>query len=64
MSGLETVDLDGLLVETQSIVLVGKELLNLVALITLELNHVTHAFGIGVVDDGAIASWGKYQYRL
>jgi hypothetical protein len=56
MPGLETVDLDGLLVETQSFVRVGKKLLNLVALVTLELNHVTHAFGVGVVDDGAIAS--------
>jgi len=53
---LEAVDFDGLLVETQAVVLVREELLDLVALITLELDHVSHALGVGVVDDGAIAS--------
>jgi hypothetical protein len=55
MSALEAVDFDGLLVETQAVVLVREELLDLVALIALELDHVAHALGVGVVDDGAIA---------
>jgi len=57
MSALETVDFDRLLVETQALVLVRQELLDLVALITLELDHVAHALGVGIVNDGAIASW-------
>ena len=57
MSALEAVDFDGLLVETQAVVLVRDELLDLVALVALELDHVAHALGVGVVDDGAIASW-------
>lgn len=56
MSTLEAVDFDGLLVETQAVVLIGEELLDLVALITLELNHLSHSLGVSVVDDGAIAS--------
>jgi hypothetical protein len=59
MSALEAVDLDGLFVETQAVVLVREELLDLVALITLELDHVSHALGVGVVNDGAIASWWR-----
>ena len=56
MQGLEAVDLDGLLVETEARVLVGEELLDLETLIALELNHLTHALGLGVTDDCAIAS--------
>lgn len=59
MSALEAVDFDGLLVETQAVVLVREELLDLVALVALELDHVAHALGIGVVDDGAIAGWWR-----
>jgi hypothetical protein len=63
MSALEAVDFDGLLVETQAVVLVGEELLDLVALITLELDHLSHSLGVGVVDDGAIASCGELLAR-
>lgn len=55
-ASLEAVDLDGLLVETQAVVLVREEFLDLVALIALELDHVSHALGVRVVNDGAIAS--------
>ena len=49
-------DLDGLLIETEARVLVGEELFDLETLITLELDHLTHALGLGVADDCAIAS--------
>ena len=49
-------DFDGLLIETQTVVFVREELLDLVALIALELNHVAHSLGVGIIDDGAIAS--------
>ena len=50
---LETVDLDGLGVKTKAFLLIGQELLDIFALITLELDHLAH---LGVGDDGAIAS--------
>jgi hypothetical protein len=50
---LETVDLDGLGIKLEALLLVGQELLDILTLISLELNHLTH---LGVVDDGAIAS--------
>jgi hypothetical protein len=52
-SGLETVDLDGLGIKLKALLLVGQELLNILALISLELDHLTH---LSVVDDRAIAS--------
>lgn len=61
---LEAVDFDGLVIETESVVLVGKELLDLVALITLELDHLSHSLGIGVVNDGAIASCDGGENKL
>lgn len=57
MSDLETVDLDGLGLQTKTIVLVDEEILDLVALIALELNHVAHALGLGFINDGAIAGY-------
>ena len=51
--GLETVDLDGLCIQAQAFLLIGQELLNILALIALELDDLTH---LGVDHDGAIAS--------
>jgi len=50
---LETMDLDGLGIKFETLFLVGEELLNILALISLELNHLSH---LSVDDDGAIAS--------
>lgn len=44
--------LDGLGIKFQALLLVGQELLNILALISLELNHLAH---LRVVDDGSIA---------
>jgi len=51
--GLETMDLDSLSIKLQAFLLVGEELLNILALISLKLNHFAH---LSVDDDGAIAS--------
>jgi hypothetical protein len=45
------VDLDGLGVELQT-VLAGKEILEILALVALELDHLAH---LSIVDDGAVA---------
>lgn len=50
--GLETVNLDGIGLELKT-VLGGQELLEILSLVTLQLNHLTH---LRVRDDGAIAS--------
>ena len=50
---LETVDLDGLHIKTQALLLIRHEVLNILALIALELNHLAH---LRVGDDSAIAS--------
>ena len=47
-------NLDGLRVEFQTLYLVDQELLNVIALITLQLDHVPH---LTVIDNGAIASY-------
>lgn len=52
LQGLESVDFDGLSIESQTVLLIGHELLDIFTLIALELNHLSH---LGVVDDGAIA---------
>jgi len=52
MLHLETVDLDGLLVKLETI-FTGQELLNILALVALKLDHLSH---LSVNDDGAIAS--------
>jgi hypothetical protein len=44
--------LDGLCIKTQSFLLVGKEVLNVFALVALELDYLAH---LCVGDDGAIA---------
>jgi len=51
--GLEAMDLDSLGIKFQAFFLVGEELLNILALISLELDHLPH---LSVDDDGAIAS--------
>lgn len=51
-SSLETVDLYGLDIKTQALLLVCQEILNILALIALELDHLSH---LGVGDDSAIA---------
>jgi len=50
---LETVDLNGLGIKLQTLFFVGEELLNILALIALKLDHLSH---LSVDDDGAIAS--------
>ena len=47
-------DLDGLGIKFQALFLVYQEFLHILALISLELNHLAH---LGVVDDGAIAGY-------
>jgi len=53
---LEAVDLDGIALKAEAVVLVGEELLDLVALVALQLDHLAHALGLRVGDDCAIAS--------
>jgi hypothetical protein len=48
------IHLNGLGIKLQTLLLVGEELLNVFALITLKLNHLSH---LTVDNDGAIASW-------
>ena len=48
--------LDGFLIESKALILVGEELLDLKTLIALELDHLAHTLGFGVANDGAIAS--------
>ena len=45
-------DLDGLSIKPKALLLVGQEVLNIFALVTLELDHLAH---LRVSDDGAIA---------
>lgn len=45
--------LDGFSIKFQALFLVGEELLNILALVSLELDHLTH---LAIHDDGAIAS--------
>jgi hypothetical protein len=47
------VDLDSLAIKAQALLLVGQEVLNIFALVALELDHLAH---LRVRDDGAIAS--------
>ena len=49
---LEAVDLDGLDIKTKALLLVCQKVLDILALIALELDHLSH---LGVSDDGAIA---------
>lgn len=56
VTGLETVDFDGLLVKAKAGSLVNQEVANLAALVALELDHLAHALGLGCGDDGSIAS--------
>jgi hypothetical protein len=56
MPGLEAVNLDGLLIKSKTLVLVGEEFLDLQALVALKLNHLSHALGLRIADDSAIAS--------
>jgi len=51
--GLETMDLNGLRIKLQTLLLVSEELLYILALIALKLNHLAH---LSVNDNGAIAS--------
>jgi hypothetical protein len=46
-------DLDGLGIEFETLLLVDQEFLHIFALIALELDHLSH---LSIVDDGAIAS--------
>lgn len=45
-------DLDGLSIKTQAFLLIGQEILHILALIALELDHLAH---LRVGDDSAIA---------
>ena len=46
--------LNGLGIKLQTLLLIGEELLNILALISLKLNHLSH---LSINDDGAIASY-------
>lgn len=46
--------LDGLNIKLQPFLLVGEEFLHILALVSLELDHLSHLI---VRDNGAIASW-------
>lgn len=52
MGRLETVDLDGLGIQLQALLLINQELLHILALVALQLDHLSH---LRVVHDGAIA---------
>lgn len=45
-------DLNSLDIKTEAVFLVGQEILDIFALVALELDHLSH---LGVGDDGAIA---------
>ena len=60
MGLLETVDLDGFGVELKTF-LANKELLEILALVALELDHLAH---LTVVDGGAIASCGEDGHHV
>jgi hypothetical protein len=47
--------LNGLGIKLQTLLLVGEELLDIFALVTLKLDHLSH---FTIDHDGAIASWG------
>lgn len=49
-------DLDGLDIQLKTFLLVGQKFLNILALVSLELNHLAH---LSVADDGAIAGWSS-----
>jgi hypothetical protein len=51
--GREWSYLDGLGIKFEALFLVGEKLLNILALISLELNHLSH---LSIDDNGAIAS--------
>jgi len=50
---LEAMDLDGIALKSETFSLVGEEVLYIIALISLELDHLAH---LRVNNDGAIAS--------
>jgi hypothetical protein len=47
-------DFDSLGIKLETFLLVGQELLNILTLISLQLNHLSH---LSVIDDGAIACY-------
>lgn len=49
---LEAVDLDGFSIQAQPLLLIGQELLDILALVALQLYHLAH---LRIGDDGAIA---------
>ena len=50
---MENTNLDGLSIQFKALLLIDQEFLDILALITLKLNHLTH---LTVIDDSAIAS--------
>lgn len=50
--------LDGIVIEAETVLLIGEKLLDLVALVALQLDHLAHALALSVTDDGSIASFG------
>jgi hypothetical protein len=54
--GWNSIYLNGLGIKLQTLLLVGEELLNVFALITLKLNHLSH---FTIDHNGAIASYGE-----
>jgi len=54
-ASLEAVDLDRLEIEAQALLLVRQKVLHILALVTLQLNHLAKVRDLGGGDDGAIA---------
>lgn len=52
MTRLKTVDLDSLAIKAQALLLISQEILHILALVSLQLNHLAH---LRVGDNGAIA---------
>jgi hypothetical protein len=48
--------LDGLFIEAETILGVDEEVLDLDAMVALQLDHLAKTLGLGVANDGAIAS--------
>lgn len=54
-------DLNGLCIKFQTLLFVNEKFLNVFPLIALKLNHLPH---LGVIDNGAIASWEAFVSKL
>jgi hypothetical protein len=61
---LKTMNLDSFAIKAQALLLVGQEVLNILALVSLQLDHLSH---LSVRDDSAIAGkllLDNFEYLL